>query len=91
MNRAHSLWLFTNRNSMVFDCNGQQIVEYQVAIGCYAIAPELALQACSEAEVFVLSRWGEWEQPITRTEMQYLLGLRTPAMDLTDNEAKAKP
>lgn len=86
MNRCKTMHLFTNRNCCAFDENGEQIVEYQRAINCYDIDPEMAMQATEEAENFYISKWREWNQAISRIEMQYLLGLRTRMMDMQDNK-----
>ena len=81
MKKAKHMWLFTNRNCLVFDEDGEQIVEYQKAISCYALNKKLALQATLEASEFHIGRWREWEHEIPRESMQYLLGLRTREMD----------
>lgn len=77
MQKAESMWLFTNRNCLVFDKDGNQIPEYQCAITCYSIDKALALQACNEASEFHVGSFHEWEHPIDRKHMIYLLGIAT--------------
>lgn len=86
--KAHTMVLFTNRNCMVFDADGHQITRYQKAISCYKVNPKLALQATQEAEVFRISCFRDWTHDIRRENMQYLLGIRTPDMDLADIERR---
>ncbi len=86
MKKARKIWLFTNRNSMIVDESGDQIGEAQAAIGCYEVHPAEALRLTNEATEFYISKWQEWAHPITRKEMQYLLGLRTREMDAAKDE-----
>lgn len=80
--KPHKMWLFTNRNCMIFDRDGNQIPEDQNAIDCYHLNKEAALRITLEAEEFRLAQWSKWEHAITRKEMQYLLGIRSKEMDL---------
>ena len=91
MNRpkAEAVWLFTNRNCMVFDKAGHQLPELQSAICSYRVDLDTALLVCGEANVFVVSRWGEWAHQVTRREMEYLLGLRTQEMDVAERNGDA--
>lgn len=75
MQKAKQMWLFTNRNCLVFDANGEQIPEYQASITCYTLNKKLAEQACNEAEEFHIGKWESWEHPISREEMKYILGV----------------
>ena len=89
MIKAHTMWLFTNRNCMIFDEDGNQMTEYQNAISCNSIDKKRALEITNKAEKFVLSKWSSHEFfHITRKEMQYLLGIRTHEMDLKDLKEK---
>ena len=82
--KIKTVCLFTNRNCMVFDEQGEQMVKYQRAISCYKVDKKLAMEvATSGAELF-LSQWRAWMHPISSKEFQYLLGLRTRAMDLAE-------
>lgn len=81
--KAHEIILYTNRNWMVFDADGQQMPDYQQAVSCFEIAnADLARRAIAEAYLLGIAKWGVWRHEITRTEMEYLLGLRTREMDL---------
>lgn len=75
MQKAKSMWLFTNRNCLVFDENGEQIVKYQRDISCSHINKKIARQATIEAADFHLGKFREWVHDITREEMQFLLGV----------------
>jgi hypothetical protein len=77
VNKAKQMWLFTNRNCLVFDENGEQIPEYQVAITCYSLDRDVAKKVCDEATEFHICSWREWEHEITKKHMMYLLGLVT--------------
>jgi hypothetical protein len=76
MRKAHDMWLFTNRNCLVFDEEGKQISEYQAAISCYTLDKNLAQKATEEAVEFHIGKFHKWEHEITKDEMQYLLGLK---------------
>jgi hypothetical protein len=84
MPRAHKIWLFTNRNVLIFDEAGLQIPEAQSAISCYEVNPTEALRLTNEASEFYLTQWDYWAHAISRRDMQYLLGLRTREMDLAE-------
>lgn len=84
MKTVSSLYLYTNRNVMAFDIDGQQVSEAQGAIDCYHIDIDIARKVCGEATKFYISKWREWNQEISRKEMEYLLGLRTLEMDLRE-------
>ena len=81
MKKAKQMWLFTNRNCLVFDEEGDQIPEYQRAITCYSLNKKLARQACDEAEEFHIGSWRVWEHTIDRRQMIYLLGLAKRGVD----------
>lgn len=84
--KARTVYLFTNRNCLVFDDKGEQLAWYQRAISCYDLDPELAKEVARDAQEIFLSRWREWSHSITKKEFEYLLGLRTKEMDLADTE-----
>ena len=73
--KAKKMFLFTNRNALVFDDGGEQIPEYQAAITCYSLNESIARKAIDEAEEFYIAKFREWCNPITKKEMTYLLGL----------------
>jgi len=73
-------WLFTNRNTIVFNHDGSQDVEAQSQIDCYTLTDE-AQSVIDSCDVFYLSRWGEWKHEISKREIEYLLGLRTYEVD----------
>jgi len=73
--KAKEMILFTNRNCLIFDENGEQITDYQMAISCSHIDPDIARKATEESETFSISKFRQWIQEITREEMQYLLGV----------------
>ena len=77
VNKAKQMWLFTNRNCLVFDENGEQIPEYQAAITCYSLDRDVAKKVCDEATEFHIGSWREWEHEIPKKHMMYLLGLVT--------------
>lgn len=88
--KAHTVYLFTNRNCMVFDVNGVQIPELQGAINCYELHPDGAQQIANEASEFFISKYGTWSQQIDKKSFEYLLGLRTRERDLAEMAANAK-
>jgi hypothetical protein len=85
MNTPHSVWLFTNRNIMVFDAHGSQIPDAQGAVSCYHIDAKAAARVLDQAQELYIAKWRQWAHAITRKEMQYLLGLRTKEMDLQEH------
>lgn len=84
MQKAKLMVLFTNRQCLVFDENGEQIPQYQAAISYYSINKKLAKQACEEAVEFHIGAWREWEHEITKKHMMYLLGLIKRADDVAE-------
>lgn len=75
------VYLFTNRNCLVFDENGDQMEDFQKAINCYDLDREKAMQVSGMGEKFYIAKWQEWAHEISRESFQYLLGLRTREMD----------
>ena len=73
--KAKEMWLFTNRQCLVFDKDGIQIPEYQAEITCYSLNKEIAKRVCEEATEFHICSFKEWEHPITKRHMMFLLGL----------------
>lgn len=86
MEKAKMMVLFTNRQCLVFDENGDQIPEYQAAITCYSLDKEIAKKICKEATEFHIGSWREWEHEITRKHMMYLLGLIAREEDHADEQ-----
>lgn len=78
------MWLFTNRNCLVFNAEGKQIPYYQRAIFCYGLDPEIAMECTLLAKQFFIAQWRAWAHEIDRKEMQSLLGLRTHKMDMEE-------
>jgi hypothetical protein len=81
-----SVYLFTNRNCLVFDKGGKQIAKYQRAITCYRVDKKIARELAEKTTEFYISKFGEWVKPISRLSFEYLLGLRTRKMDLEELE-----
>lgn len=76
--------LFTNRNIMVYNLQGNQIPFYQRAVSCYRINRKVAQEIADKADKFFIAQWREWFQPISKKEFEYLLGLRDRKRDLED-------
>jgi len=66
---------------MCFDANDEQRIDVQAAVNCHTIDPVIAQRALDESEVFYIAHWCGWQHEITKREMEYLLGLRTLALD----------
>lgn len=79
-----SIYLYTNRNWLVFDLEGAQVPEAQDAVTCYAIDRVRAQQIIDQAEQFYIAKWGKDSMRITRTEMEYMLGLRSHERDIKE-------
>lgn len=84
MPRAKSVWLWTNRNVSVFDEHGAQIAEVQAELSCYSLDKVVAQRVIDEADEFYVAKWNGWQHPISKREMEYLLGLRTRERDLNE-------
>jgi len=84
MSKPHTFWLFTNRHIAVFDRDGNQLGDAQDTVSCYHIDSEAVSRVLDQAEVFEIVKWREWKQPVTKKDIQYLLGLRTREMDLQE-------
>ena len=73
-----SFILFTNRNALICDKQGEQIVELQRKIGCYPSDPNdeqsVLLDVYESKPVIVLCRYGKWRHEISFTELCYMLG-----------------
>lgn len=87
--QAKSMWLFTNRNCLVFDKDGNQIVKYQAAISCSTLDPEVAFKATEEAEEFHIGKFREWEHEINRDSMRFLLGIHPDYIQLRSRPSAA--
>lgn len=75
------VWLFTNRNVMVFDEDGEQIVDVQKVLGCNSLEywhdkqTESSLEKVIEAKPMIyISQWGIWNHQININEFCCLLG-----------------
>jgi hypothetical protein len=79
-----SVYLFTNRNCLVFDEDGQQMPEFQGGISCYRLNRKKAQIVADKGQEFFLSRYQKWAQPISRREFEYLLGLRSRKRDIAE-------
>lgn len=86
MSKAYSIYLFTNRNMMIFDREGNQLPEEQGMVSCYNLNREGLAPVIDQAEEFFIAKWRDWTMRISKKELQYLLGMRTLQMDLDENE-----
>lgn len=85
MSPENTFILFTNRNCMVFDKNGEQIVEYQKLVSCYHRASAKRVNEMLDTCVkFQFSDFRNFLHDVTKKEIQYLLGTRTKKMDLDE-------
>lgn len=79
--------LFTNRNLIVFDEEGNQ-THWQDAVDCYEINESLLTELVCQSARFYLSKWKEWKHEISCKEFEYLLGQRTREKDIADLKEK---
>lgn len=79
--KPEQVYLFTNRNCLIFDQNGNQIPELQAAISCYVVQKELARAIAFAADEFFIAEFNNWSHPISRFSFMYLLGIRTEEDD----------
>ena len=75
------VYLFTNRNCLIFDEIGNQIAELQAAISCYTVHKEMARAIAYAAEEFFIAEFNNWSHSISRESFMYLLGIRTEEDD----------
>jgi hypothetical protein len=75
------VWLYTNRNVMVFDENGEQVADIQKILSWDSLkswnelATEKALEKVIEAKpVICIGRWNNWGHRINLDEFCCLLG-----------------
>jgi hypothetical protein len=75
------VWLYTNRNVMVFDENGEQVADIQKILSWDSLkswnvlATEEALIKVIEAKPDIyISQWGKWGHRINLDEFCCLLG-----------------
>jgi len=75
------VWLYTNRNVMVFDENGEQVIDVQKILGWTSLKSwmvletEGALVKVIEANpIIYMSQWGNWNHRINIDEFCCLLG-----------------
>jgi hypothetical protein len=75
------VWVFTNRNVIVFDENGEQVVDVQKVLGWSSLEywldteTEGALVKVIEAKpIIYISQWGNWSHQINLDELCCLLG-----------------
>jgi len=73
--KPFTVYLFTNRNVIVFDDQGQQISELQGKVNCYGLDTQAVMIIANNAQQFRISKFREWAFDITREEFLYLLGL----------------
>lgn len=76
--------LYTSRQIMVFTPCGHQIPFYQRAVNSYRVNKKLAQEIADKAEKFTIAKWKGSNFSITKKEFEYLLGLRTKKMDLSE-------
>jgi len=81
-----SVYLFTNRNCLIFNEHGEQIGELQRAISCYNLDRKVAKRVAREAKVIYIACYREWAHEISAKSFEYLLGIRTKEEDLADIE-----
>lgn len=84
--KANKIYLYTNRNCLVFDTDDAQIPEYQIAMSCYKLDKALARRATEEATRFGIGKFREWMHEISREEMQYLLGVHDSQLETTTTD-----
>ena len=75
------VWLYTNRNIMVFDEDGEQVVDVQKILGWTSLKSwcdketEGALVKVIESKpIIYISQWGNWNHRINIDEFCCLLG-----------------
>lgn len=73
--KAHTIYLCTNRNCLVYDAQDNQILKYQRAMRRRDFDKMLAREAAATGEKFYLMRWREWCHEISRQEFKWLMGL----------------
>lgn len=83
------LILFTNRNCIIFNEDGNQDVEAQSAISCYEVTDN-AQQTIDSCEEFYIAKWQEWKHRVTKKEIEYLLGLRNQERDTKELKIENK-
>jgi hypothetical protein len=72
--------LFTNRNCLIFDEDGNQMCEYQSKISHSHIDKNIARKVISEAKKFSLCKFREWIHEISVDDMKCLLGVHENQM-----------
>ncbi|RMH11306.1 MAG: hypothetical protein D6698_16605 [Gammaproteobacteria bacterium] len=77
--QINSVWLFTNRNTLFFDKDGNQIVEYQKLIGWIDDGSkedieELARILLEQKPMVYIAKWREWKHQISIEEFFSILG-----------------
>ena len=85
------VYLYTNRNIVVFDESGEQLPDWQSAVDCYQLDQKKALELSKLAQYFYLQQWNTGATiELSRKEFQYLLGLRNRESDLAELEQKGE-
>jgi len=67
--------LFTNRNCLIFDEDGNPMCEYQSKISHLHVDKRLARKVIGESQRFYLSKFREWIHEITMDDMKCMLGV----------------
>ena len=86
MPKPHTFYLFTNRNCMVFDENGEQMPELQACVSCYNVDADHAREVLAQCREFFVAHWGSQRIEVKRRHIEYLLGLRTLEMDVQEHK-----
>ena len=73
------IFLYTNRNAIFFDENGEQIHEYQKNVNCNTadrryIETDVLKIVVQQKPVVFMCRWNEWIHEISVDEFCYILG-----------------
>jgi len=76
------VYIFTNRNCLIFDNHGEQMVEYQKKMNCLTLDKETARFVLDNAQEIRLARWSIKESfEITADEAKCLLGIHEEQED----------
>ena len=79
-----SFYLFTNRNTLVFNEDGEQCVEDQRACNCYDVDKDALQKVLDQCSTFYISKYSVWIHVVSKKEIEYLLGLRTRELDTAE-------
>ena len=67
--------LFTNRNCLIFDEDGNQMCEYQSKISHSHVDKKIARKVIGEVNKFYLCKFKEWIHEISMDDMKCMLGV----------------